>query len=338
MPQLFNKAKLLLALTVAEDECTVAKPELKTGRVKNFMAVFSDKLQELFKVQLNFLLFLIPLLFVLFWVKSSLMEQYMSDYNFTSYMGIGYAVGTDNPRLGIEATYKVYKLLILYATPAILFAGIGACGLFYTARGYMWKEPVIVHKAFYRGIKKLWKYVMPVFFVLSLLFLGLGQGIVYGLEAKALGNSDIVSILIMGGSAIVGLFVIAYLTYLLPMFACYKFKMKDYLKNSGVLLLLTLPTTLFIAIIATVPFLIMTSSGMFASLMVMLVIFIGGIFVALMFTAYSQTIFTTFIEGMYKTRKESENKKGGTKKKKENAYVNPKKVKKVESSSNNNVT
>ena len=92
------------------------------------------------------------------------------------------------------------------------------------------------------------------------------------------------------------------------MFACYKFKLGEYLKNSALLNLLMLPPTAILAAVTVAPFALLRN-GLAAGVFYLAFAIIGIIFFIMMWTAYAQNVYEVMIEGMYQARIESEKKK-----------------------------
>jgi len=322
-----NKAAILLKLTVDKDLRTNEREEIKTGRIAYFFDVVKLKFNEMVKIEMFFLLFAIPLILLITYFNVLWVSKALSGFQFTNYMGIGYTASVNSPAEGVIATYKVYRLILLLLIPAITLCGVGASGMFYCSRGLMWKEPVVVHKAFFRGIKKLAKNFVPVFFVLGLIACGIGYAVLYNLEQIQMGQADFLSYFLMIISIIFGVLTVMVLIFLLPMFACYKFKFIDYLKNSVLLNTLVTPVSFIMAVISIAPFLLMRSTGSFTIVLYFIIFGIGFIFIAMMWTGFAQNIFETMIMGMYNARQESERKKAEKliKKPEKAEFVNPKK-------------
>lgn len=303
-----NKARLLLKLTVDKDLRTVERKELKGGKITQFFDVIKIQFNEMLKVEILFLLFAFPAIILIGYYMPILIAKALQGLQFASNMGIGYTEAINSPSEGIIAIYSVYKMIMLYLAPAITLCGIGAAGMFYCARGYMWGEPVVIRKAFFRGIKKLWKYFLPVFAAIGVIVSAAGYSIINNLERVELGTANALSHGLMIISIIALAITLMISIFLLPMFACYKFKFKDYLKNSVILNLLVLPVVIMMAGLTVVPFLLISNETIKIVLLTVL-IGIGFMFIAMMWTAFAQNIFYTMINGMYEARLESERKK-----------------------------
>lgn len=323
---MLGKASLLLKLSVDKDLRTVERVEKKGGKISQFFATVKLKLNEMFKVNILFILFALPLIALFTILTPYLLDKALSAFQFTSSMGIGYSTFTDSVTSGIKAIYDVYTLIVLYSIPAVMIASIGAAGMFYCARGYMWDEPVVIHKAFFRGIKKLWKKFLITFTIIALVGAGLALGILNNMKMIELGTADFLSYLIMILSIICAVIMLMISIFLLPMFACYKFNLLQSVKNSIILNMLVLPVSIIMVVITVIPFLLI-SIELIGTVFSMAIILIGFIFIAMMWTAFSQNIFYTMINGMYEARLESERKKieKPVKKAEKVEFINPKK-------------
>lgn len=335
---MLQKASMLLNLTVDRDLRTVDKRELKTGRIAYFFEVVRDKFNEMLKVQIFFMLFALPALALVFLYAPVLISNSLAEFTFGNYMGIGYADSFDSTSMGVLAIYDVYRYILLLIMPAMLIAGIGASGLFYCSRGFMWGEPVVVYKAFFRGIKKLWKFFVPVFAVLGVVVFLVGYGVLYHLERVELGTTDALSYIILISSILGGAIVGMIAVFMLPMFACYKFKFVDYIKNSVILNVLVFPASLIIIVVTFGPFFLISLNEFVKLILYTMIIGIGFAFIAMMWTTFAQGIFDTMINGMYEARQESERKKSEKNKKDKQQlkteFVNPKKKNKAKQAPN----
>jgi hypothetical protein len=336
-----SKAHMLLKLSVDKDLRTVDKIKIEKGRISYFFTKVKENLSELFKVELLLLVFALPLIAVLGFYILYKKPEALSDFTFANFMGIGYTDAVNTEAEGIAAIYSVFREMLLWMVPAFTIFGFGAAGAFYCSRGYMWSEPVVVRKAFFRGIKKLWKYYVPIFAVIGALVTGLGTAILTGLEDVILGTAGFWSYFMLIGGIVIGVIGIMYLIMLLPMFACYKFKLGEYLKNAVLLNMLMLPPTLILAAVTVAPF-VLFRNGFAANIFYVVFAIIGIVFIIMMWTAYAQNVYEVMIEGMYQARIESEKKKkaeakaekseklGGQQAKKpqqKQQFVNPKKKK-----------
>lgn len=322
-----NKASLLLKLTVDKDLRTVEKQQIQGGRINHFFEVVKLKFYEMVKVELVFLLFALPLLALIIGYYPILKAEAISKFNFTNYMGIGYATGIDSPVMGIVAKYNVMKKIMLFFTPGLLIVGFGAAGMFYCSRGYMWGEPVVVSKAFFRGIKKLWKYFVPVFTAVGVIATAIGYAILDNMIKIQLHTANFLSYFLMIIAIIFGLATVMVCMFLMPMFACYNFKFKDYLKNSVLLNILMFRVSILMAVVTVLPFMLFKPSGQLSMLILFVFLGIGFVFIAMMWTAFAQNSFDIMIGGMYEARQESERKKAekALKKPEKVEFVNPKK-------------
>lgn len=323
---MLDKAKILIKLSVDKDLRTVEKQEVEGGKISLFFKTVSLKFSEMVKVQLFFLIFAIPALLILAMLMPMMVNSALSEFVFETNMGIGYSSAVNAPSEGIVAIYQVYRLILSMMIPAIIFAGIGLAGVFYCSRGFMWYEPVVVYKAFFRGIKKLWKKFLPTISIYAILIAGIGMGILYGLQMIELGTADFLSYFVLVLSILFGLIAIMIAILLFPMFACYEFKMSEYLKNSVLLNILVAPPTIILAILTIVPFILFSLSSITNMIFYTMLVVVGITFIAMMWTAYAQNVFDTMIQGMYQARKEAERKKAGKDKSKaKKEFVNPKK-------------
>jgi len=168
-------------------------------------------------------------------------------------------------------------------------------------RGYMWGESVRPVKSFFRGIKKLW----APFLAVALFFGAFMCGIFYGAFwhiglLKTTGAT--------GGSWTLFIFLILFawiavtiLCYLLPMFACYRFKMKDALKNSALLSVILWPTALFTSAFTIGVFMLALLNNFFNYIFAILFLAIGFVFLAGLWTSCAQKAFGNYILPQYES-------------------------------------
>lgn len=320
-----NKANLLLKLSAKEDLCTVEKVKPERGRISNYFFIVREKFNELFKAQLVFLIFVLPALALLVY-GAYLSNLVIGNLNIASNMGIGYFSISHTINDGIIARYETYQKILLYVLPAIVFAGIGASGLFYVSRGFMWNEPVIIRKAYFRGILKHWWKFLIVFVFIAGIIYGMGTAVLHNMIAMVKGTATPLNHILMYGSCIVGFIMVMVLILLLPMFCCYDFKFFESLKNTLLLIFIDPILVVFMTIVTVGPLLLLQITAI-SQFVMMIYVGFGFVFLSTMWTSFAQNEFNTFIGGMFRAKSDSKKKKD-KKKKKNTEFVNPKKKKK----------
>lgn len=323
-----NKASLLLKLSVKQDERTV--PPVETGgHISYFFRTFTEKISEAFKANILFvLIFALPLLFLAFLLPRMLEDMVMNGKSFIGNVGIGYPGTVDDLSAALAEKYAYYRTLVFPCLiPSIILAFVGLSGVFHISRGFMWGEKVKVRKAFFRGIKQLWK---P-FLITGVIVSGIATGIMYGMlwhfEAVSQGAATAGGWVLFVFLLLVGILTIAVLVLLLPTFACYRFKYIESLKNSLIILMTLIPTTLFIAIFSIGIIMLSLIGNAVVLIVGIALIVIAFLFISCMWTTYAQYTFDAFIVPQYASIAKGAVKKNKNKNaKKVNPYKNASKA------------
>ncbi len=298
--RIMSKASLILKLSVKQDERTVSPVETG-GRISYFFRTFTDKISDSFKANLMYAaIFALPVLFLIFLLPNLLQSLVMDGKNFIANIGIGYPGTIDDLTAALQEKFVYYRTFVFpLSIPAIILAFVGLSGVFHIARGFMWGEKVKVHKAFFRGIKYLWR---P-FLITGVIVAAIATGIMYGMqwhfEAVALGAGTALGWILFSVLLLVGAFTLAVLVFLLPTFACYRFTYLESLKNALLLMLTLLPTTLFIMAFSAGIVLLALAGNVFSLIIGLLMLTVGFMFIGCMWTGYGQYAFDAFIVPQY---------------------------------------
>ncbi len=293
-----SRVDLLLKLTVDRDRRTNTG-EVEQHSVKHAFSVFSENLRKMLLMNLVYaFIFALPFMFCVF-IWPMLAKNYFfgsGNYNFIGQVGIGYPGVVNTMAEGYKILFNHYfHLYIPVLSASIVPMIFGLSGVFHCMRGYMWGENVRPIKSFFRGIKRLWK---P-FLVVALCFGAFMCGVLYGgywhislLKAGAA----------TGGSWVLFIFLIlltwvavAILYFLLPMFACYRFPLKDALKNSVLLFLILFPGALFASAFTIGIFMLSAAGTIFNFLVGILMLGLGFTFLAGLWTSSAQKAFGNYI-------------------------------------------
>lgn len=299
-----SRVNLLLKLTVDRDRRT-NKGEVQQHSVKHALGVYSENLRKMLLMNLVYaFLFSLPFLFCVF-ILPDLMKDYFFthyEYNFMGHVGIGYPGVWNTMSEGYTRLYDFYfKCYIPLLSASIVPMVFGLAGLFHCLRGYMWGENVRPVKSFFRGIKRLWK---P-FLLTAILFAGFMCGILYGIfwhisllkTTGATGGSWVLFIFLI----LLGWFGVGFMYFLLPTFACYRFKLRDAFKNSGILLLVLWFPTLFAAALAIGVFLLSLVGSFLNYLLIIFFLAIGFVFIAGIWTSGAQKAFGNYIQPQFES-------------------------------------
>ena len=297
-----NKANLWLKLTVDRDRRTNTG-DVEQHSVKHAMSVFSENLRRMLLMNLVYtFIFALPFLFCVF-IWPMLAKNYFfttGNYNFIGQVGIGYPGVVNTMAEGYAVLFKHYfRVYIPVLSASIVPMVFGSAGLFHCMRGYMWGENVRPVKSFFRGIKRLWK---P-FLLTALVFAGFMCGLLYGaywhvslLKAgTATGGSWTLFIFLI----LLGWLAVAVLYFLLPMFACYRFRIRDAVKNSVIFVLLRWFSALFTAAFSIGLFLLSLAGSVINYLVAIFFLALGFVLLIAIWTSAGQKTFGNYIQARY---------------------------------------
>lgn len=291
-----SKASLILKLSVKQDERTV--PPIETGgRISYFFRTFTDKLSDSFKANIIYAaIFALPILFIMFVLPGLLEKLATGGKNFIANIGVGYPGTVDDLSTALQQKFLYYRTFVFpLSIPAIILAFVGLSGIFHISRGFMWGEKVKVHKAFFRGIKHLWRPFLITGIVVAALSVGIMYSMLWHFEAVALGAGTALGWVLFAALLLVSAFVVSVLVFLLPTFACYRFNYLESLKNALILMLTLLPTTLFITAFSAGLILLALIGKAFSIIIGLLMLTVGFMFIGCMWTGYGQYAFDAFI-------------------------------------------
>ena len=293
-----SRVDLLMKLTVDRDRRT-NKGEVHQHSVKHALGVFSENLRKMLLMNLVYsFLFALPFLFCVF-IMPDLMKNYFFthyDYNFMGHIGIGYPGVWNTMSEGYTRLYAFYfKVYIPVLSASIVPMVFGLAGLFHCMRGYMWGENVRPVRSFFRGIKRLWKPFLLVAVVFAAFMCGLLYGAFWHISLMkttgATGGSWVLFIFLI----LLGWLAVSYLYFLFPTFACYRFRMRDSLKNSGILLLVLWFPALFTTALAIGLFMLSAVGSIMNYLVIIFLVAIGFVFITGIWTSGAQKAFGNYI-------------------------------------------
>ncbi len=273
-----------------------ASSTLPTNRWQLGWDVFKTNTGKHFKINLLTLVFCLPFVALLFLVYV-LRVGSAATLPFTQNMGIGYPSYTSTFGLSAQLTLSSSVEFFKYVVVAIAVGAVGLSGGFYVMRNMVWAEGVMVGSDFFKGVKKNY---FVVFF--SLLFYGLIAGLsVLSINMAQLMIDTCVGVRwLLVASQVITYILIGFATimvmYMLTLGVTYKLSFGKLLKNSFILTIALLPTNVFFAALAALPFLLFTfNSALFTSIAVMLIIVWGLAIFMLVWTNYSNWVFDKFI-------------------------------------------
>ena len=293
-----SRVDLLLKLTVDRDRRT-NKGEVEQHSLKHAFSVFSENLSKMLLMNLLYaFIFALPFIFCVF-VWPMLAKNYFfaaGDYNFIGQVGIGYPGSVNTMAEGYKILFEHYfHVYIPVLSASIVPMVFGLSGLFHCMRGYMWGENVRPVKSFFRGIKRLWKPFLIVAFVFGAFMCGVLYGSYWYISLAKTGAAS-------GGALVLFIFLIlftvaavAILYLLLPMFACYRFSLKDSLKNSAILALILWPGALVASVFSIGLFMLSAAGSVLNFITGIVFLGLGFTFLAGVWTSCAQKAFGNYI-------------------------------------------
>lgn len=275
---------------------TYAASTLPTNRWQLGWDVFKTNTGKHFKINLLTLVFLLP--FIAICVLTYMYKLANVDIlPFTQNMAIGYPSYPStfglSANLALSASVEFFKFLIV----GILVGAVGLSGGFYVMRNMVWAEGVMVGSDFFKGVKQ--NYFVVLF---SLLF----YGVIMGLSVISVNmaqlfidtctgikwlliSAQVLTYIIMG---IVSIMVL----YMITLGVTYKLSFGKLIRNSFILTIGLIPTNVFFAFLAALPFLLFALKvSMLMALAIVLVFVWGFSIFMLIWTDYSNWVFDRFI-------------------------------------------
>ena len=299
-----SRVDLLLKLTVDRDRRTNTG-EVEQHSVKHAFSVFSDNLGKMFLMNLVYtVIFALPFIFCVF-VWPMLAKSYFfanGNYNFIGQVGIGYPGFVNTMEEGYKLLFAHYfKMYIPILSASIVLMMFGLSGVFHCMRGYMWGENVRPIVSFFRGIKRLWKPFLITALVFGAFMCGVLYGAFWHISLLKAGTATAGSWILFIFLIVLTWVAVAILYYLLPMHACYRFELKDALKNSSLLALILWPSALFTAAFTIGLFLLSRAGTIFNFLIGILLFTLGFAFLAGLWTSCAQKAFGNYIRPQFES-------------------------------------
>lgn len=263
------------------------------------MVVISQNMSKLVLLNLLILIACIPMIVLYGYYMQAHQSVIVQDMTFSSGIGIGYGI-VDNTPL---ATQKIYDFrMLLFGTsllPCLMFVGIFVSGLYYCCRNMIWGAQVKIRKHFFRGIKNNWYKFLLSFTWLGILATGFACSLIYILKHNALyGSANAGMWILMILIAIIAFLSAMYMMIGHGMYVGYRFKLKEYINNTSILLIIMfVPTLLVTAFFVGVMALSFIN---FVGLMILIVMALIGFSVFAVFSlSYSQYVTDNMIGFLY---------------------------------------
>ena len=292
--------EMLYSKITPEKDLRVNAVERKGGMISEFFRIFKTRFIDLVLINLIFLVFLIPFFVIFFWLVPGLVNAINADLNLMGNIGLGYpGLNTDTTNAEYMVL-EVFEFAFLLTIPCFTFAGLGASGLFFCARNFMWEANVKTLKHFFRGIKLHWWKFIIIFTLLGGFVALFAYLIIMQLEFIVLKTAAWWSYLVIVICALLALAVFVFFVNLCPLVVHYKFSFKDLIKNASILSVTT-PLADLIVVIATA--LLFLSFISFMSFIIIIFMgFVGFSFYALMYTALAQAKYDGIITPLYEQK------------------------------------
>ena len=273
-----------------------ARSTLPTSRWALFWDIFKGRFGKLVLVNLLMLVTFLPLAAVIVWrILAMGTQQIVGPYG--AGLGVGYPVIPNVSGVAEMTVFEMDLLFFVLFIPAGAIAALGISGGGYIIRNLIWTEGIFVANDFLRGIRRnYWNVLEAVLFFTIFLFL-----------ARTMGN--LADWLIAAGSPMAGWLIASKIVgYILMAFALlvamwmislgisYKQGPWALFRNAVVMMVGTLPQTLFFVACAAWPiFLTMFGGSFFTVIGLLLLIFLAFSYALLVWLDFSQWAFDKFV-------------------------------------------
>ena len=276
-----------------------ARSTLPTNRWQLFWDIFKGNFWKIVKVNLLILLFFVPLLVVV--IMSWLLTQNNGVlYPFGANLGVGYPAAPNlqgtSEWLTMQSGFMTYIGIMLTS----VIASVGLSGGMYVIRNMVWTEGIFVTNDFWRGVKLNFKnavqtalfFTVILFFCQTLIHMA-DLNMVSGLTTKGqttwLRISQGVSYLFISMAAMMSLWMIA-------LGVNYKMTFLIMVKNSFLMMIGTLPQTVFFGALAAIPFVLLVIGGStLTAIGVIIIALFGFAYALLVWLDFAQWVFDKYI-------------------------------------------
>ena len=299
-----KRQPLFMHLSVAEESREQeSKGKYPKGKVGQLFDTFKANLPELTKVNLWFMLFVLPFFIAIVWGLPFYLNKVALQFNFSGNIGIGYPGASDDPILGQVALLRVYFYFFALLIPMFAVMGVGLAGMFNCAKKYMWGEEVKVTRCFFRGVKKYWWKTMLLMLVLGIIIF-IGGAVVLGhVKLMLLGQATAWSWVFLIAVLLCLLPSLLAIQYMLPQVTIYDdIKLTQHVKN-GYIFFFSMPlVSLVVFTIYAVPLVLIGTMPMFGMLVYLLTFMFGFVFFGLMDMALGMYAGETYITPLYNAK------------------------------------
>ena len=292
-----TKKKGLIARMIEGKEKSegYARAHLPSNRWQLFWDIFKGRFGKLFLINLLMILFLLPIIFLLF------LRSQMAAYN-TSIEPIGQSIGIGYPAIPVligraEAVAAASKLSFYLFLPICSMIGsLGLAGGFYVIRNMVWTEGIFVANDFWRGIKQNYFQIMITAFIYSV-FLGITSYVLSLIDMMMVSGTGSAALWVICKILLyvfIGFFTIVAM-WTLSMCVTYKLKYHQLLKNAILMTVALLPNNLFFLFLGAIPLILFLIGGFFTIIAFIMLVLFGFSLLALVWTDYSHWVFDRFI-------------------------------------------
>lgn len=291
--------KLAENLVVSRDLSPEGRTILYKGRIREAIQVISTNMTKLVLLNLIMVVACVPLIVMVMYYQNTQEAAILSGMNFSTGIGIGFGV-QDDTVTALSQIYdvrlKVYGITIF---PTCLLFGLFASGLYYCCRNMLWGANVKIWKHFFRGIKAHWYKFVLSFAWLGALATGFACSLIMILKETAVnGQSNAGWWVLVVFIGVIALLSAMYMLVGNGMYVCYRYKMKEYIKNTSSLVLMTIVPTLIVTLFFSGAMALFFVNIINVFLLVVMVM-IGFSAFAVFSLAYSQYVSDNTIGYMY---------------------------------------
>ncbi len=276
-----------------------ARSTLPTNRWQLFWDIFKGNFGKIVKVNLLILLFCVPTIAVIIF-KIMVSESNSILYPFGANLMIGYPAYPNQQ--GISELIAMQDNLVLYVGLLIsmFIASVGVAGGIYVIRNMVWTEGIFVANDFWRGVKLNYKNALQTTLFFSVVLLLSGSLIHFTdftLAVGEVGKAATVFMRISQAMSYVFIAIAAMMSlWMLAQGVNYKLSFMGMLKNSFLIMIGTLPQSIFFGVLALLPYaLFLIGQTLFIMIAVMVVIFFALAYTLLVWLDFAQWVFDKYI-------------------------------------------
>lgn len=288
-----------------------ARSTLPSNRWGLFWDIFKGRLGKLALVNLLTVLFLLPVIVLMYFRNTSITVAGAS-LPFLGTIGVGYPSSLDVELQYIQTVNGINFWYFLMMIPAMMIAGIGLAGAFYVIRNMVWTEGIFVANDFWRGIKKNGIQFVTIMLILgAVLFLAVFNFNVLSITEYTSGVT-FWTVAARVSTWIVLILIGMMALYMMTMTVTYKLKFRHLIKNSFILSIAMLLQNVLFIVLGLVPLLVglllylLLPSMLITVLILIVYILIGISIFILAWTTFNQWAYDKFIndrvEGAVKNR------------------------------------